>query len=69
MISIQDAVKAAREFALHLYTQDELKQMRVEEIESTPSEDKWLVTLGWVESSVRQVGGDRKSKRRVYENA
>lgn len=57
MITIQDAVKAAKEFAISLYKEDELKNMRVEEIELASDEGRWLVTLGWVETSVRQLGG------------
>lgn len=55
MVSIEDAVKAAHDFAKRLYDSGELKDLRVEEIEH--SEDKWVVTLGWVEPAVREVGG------------
>lgn len=57
MISIQDAVKAARDFAEVLYSEGELKQLRVEEIESSEDGKHWLVTLGWVEPATRQIGG------------
>ena len=57
MICIEDAVKAARDFAEKIYTEGELKQLRVEEIESSQDEKKWFVTLGWVEPAVRQLGG------------
>lgn len=57
MISIEEAVQAARGFAERLYSEGELKQLRVEEIESSKDDSKWFVTLGWVEPAVQQVGG------------
>lgn len=57
MISIEDAVKSAREFAERLYAEGELKQLRVEEIESSDDDKKWLITLGWIEPAVKQIGG------------
>lgn len=57
MISIEVAVQAAREFANQLYAEGELKQLRVEEIETNQDESRWLITLGWVEPDVRQLGG------------
>lgn len=57
MISIEEAVKAARDFAGRLYAEGELKQLPVEEIEASANDTKWFVTLGWVEPAVRQLGG------------
>jgi hypothetical protein len=57
MISIEQAVDAARDFAARLYAEGELRQLRVEEIETTDDDTKWLVTLGWVEPAVRTLGG------------
>lgn len=57
MINMQDAVRAARDFAGQMYSEGELKKMRVEEIESSEDDKKWFVTLGWVEEAVQQVGG------------
>lgn len=57
MISIEEAVKAARDFASKLYSEGELKDLRVEEIESSEDDNKWFVTLGWVEPAVQQLGG------------
>jgi hypothetical protein len=57
MISIEEAVKAACDFAEKIYTSEELKQLRVEEVESSQDEKKWFVTLGWVEPAVQQLGG------------
>ena len=57
MIGIEEAVRAAKDFAERLYAEGELRQLRVEEIETTDDDTKWLVTLGWVEPAVRQFGG------------
>lgn len=57
MISIEDAVNSARDFAGRLYAEGELKQLRVEEFESSADDKKWIVTLGWIEPAVRQIGG------------
>jgi len=52
MISIDQAVKAARDFAKQLYVEGELKGLRVEEVEMEGGE--WRITLGWVEHAVRE---------------
>ena len=57
MITIKDAVNAALRFARQLYDKEEMEELRVEEIESSEDGKKWLVTLGWVEQAVRQIGG------------
>lgn len=57
MISIEEAVSAAKAYAARVFSESELKQLRVEEIESTRDDTQWLVTLGWLEPAVRQLGG------------
>lgn len=57
MINIEKAVKSARDFASLLYSEGELRELRVEEIESSEDETKWFITLGWVEPAVQQLGG------------
>lgn len=57
MIGIEEAVQAAKSFVQHLYTEDEIRQLRVEEIEASDDDAKWFITLGWVEPAVRRVGG------------
>lgn len=57
MITIENAVDSARAFASRLYAEGELKQLRVEEIESSEDNKKWFVTLGWIEPAIRQIGG------------
>jgi hypothetical protein len=56
MINMQEAVRAARDFAGQMYSEGELKKMRVEEIESSEDEKRWFITLGWAEEAVQQVG-------------
>lgn len=59
MVSIENAVSSALEFATKIYdkSKDELKNLRVEEIELIENEEVWIVTLGWTETAVRQIGG------------
>lgn len=39
-----------------LYSDQELRGLRVEEIESEENGGKWLITLGWPEGEVRHIG-------------
>ena len=57
MIDIDKAVQAAKDFVQRLYSEEELRQLRVEEVESADDDAKWFITLGWVEPAVRKVGG------------
>jgi hypothetical protein len=56
-IDVLSAVKAAESYARMLYPEDELRSLRLEEVELSPDEGHWDVTLGWVEPAVRSVGG------------
>ena len=56
MITIEQAVEAARNFVKRVNVEDELKQLRVEEIESSEDNERWFVTLGWVEPAARTIG-------------
>ena len=56
MITVKTLLRQQKN-SYSLYKEDELKNMRVEEIELASDEGRWLVTLGWVETSVRQLGG------------
>ena len=50
MVEMKEAVKAAHAFAVDLYEDEELRGLRVEELELTESDPlEWRVTLGWVE--------------------
>jgi len=55
MLNAKEAVGAAETIARTLYSEVELKGLRVEEIDSTDDGKKWLITLGWPENHVRQV--------------
>lgn len=55
MLDVKEAVAAAEAIARGLYTEPELRGVRVEEIETAQDGKQWLITLGWPESHVRQV--------------
>jgi hypothetical protein len=60
MISIQEAIRSAIEFAEQLYPSEKLQDMEIEEIESSDDDQLWLVTLGWQgkpEESFKPSGG------------
>lgn len=53
MIDVKQAVKAATTFARELFDGDELRHLRVEEVELSDDQKLWNITLGWVEPAVR----------------
>lgn len=55
MLDVKEAVAAAEAIARTLYSEAELKGLRVEEIDAAQDGKQWLITLGWPESHVRQV--------------
>ena len=55
MLNVKEAVTAAQEFARTMFPESDLKQMRIEEIDSANSGKQWLITLGWPETAVRHV--------------
>lgn len=48
MIEVREAVEAAEQFARDAFGEDELKYLRLEEIELDEVGEEWKVTLGWV---------------------
>lgn len=54
MIELKEAAQAAEQFARQLFSEGELRYLRLEEAEVSPDGQYWLVTLGWAESAVRQ---------------
>lgn len=56
MIPPEDAAKAATAYARNLVGADELKNVRVEEVEPSGDGREWLITLGWVEKASRTIG-------------
>jgi len=53
MIDVKQAVKAATTFARELFDGEELRHLRVEEVELSDDRRLWNITLGWVEPAVR----------------
>jgi hypothetical protein len=49
MIDVKQAVAAAEEFARQLFSDQELRHLRVEEVELVNTGGVWNITLGWVE--------------------
>ena len=56
MLGAKEAAKVAREHANDLFDPEELKYLRVEEIDLASDEQQWRVTLGWVESARTNPG-------------
>ena len=55
MLDVKEAVNAAEAIARTLFSERELKGLRVEEVEAAQDGKQWLITLGWPEGDVRQV--------------
>lgn len=58
VIDVISAVKAAEAYARMVFPEDELKSLRLEEVELSSDERYWEVTLGWLEPAIRSVGGN-----------
>lgn len=59
VIEVREAVEAAKEFAREVFEYEDLKYLRLEEIELSRDEEYWEVTLGWVtpEDARRSTSG------------
>jgi hypothetical protein len=57
MIDVKQAVEAATAYARELFRDEELRHLRVEEVELSSDQRVWNITLGWVEPAVRQDTG------------
>lgn len=57
MIDVKQAVEAATAYARQLFPDEELRHLRVEEVELSSDEQVWNITLGWVEPAVRENKG------------
>ena len=53
MIDVKQAVQAATQYARDLFADQELRHLRVEEVELTEDRSIWNITLGWVEPAIR----------------
>ncbi len=51
MISVKDAAKAAEEYARELFSADDLRHLRLEEVRLSEDEQYWNITLGWVDDA------------------
>jgi hypothetical protein len=56
MLDFKEAVAVAQTFAHGLFSEAELRHMRVEEVEYSKETKQWLITLGWPEPDLRQIG-------------
>lgn len=54
MLTVRQAVAAARQWVIDLSPQSELRHLRLEEIRLTEDERFWEITVGWVESGIRE---------------
>ena len=70
MIDVKQAVQSAEAYARELYRGDELRHLRLEEVERSDDGRSWYVTLGWVEPAVSSnalvIGGGFQKLPRVY---
>jgi hypothetical protein len=59
MISLSQAIDSAQQFVSSYFSTDEIKSLRLEEVELSDDGKSWKITLGWVEPAVRttSVGG------------
>lgn len=47
MIGIKDAVSKAKDFVAHLYDDDSVKGLQLEEVQRTEDSKYWLITVGF----------------------
>jgi hypothetical protein len=47
MIEVKDAVKIAQDYIRELYTQDEIRDLALEEVEISEDNKFWIVTIGF----------------------
>jgi hypothetical protein len=74
MIGVKDALGAAQAFVRDLYPEEELRHLRLEEVDLSSDERVWNITLSWVEKSISKPsvlgiyggGGDIQKLPRVY---
>ncbi len=52
-IDVRQAAQAAKTFARDLFVDEDLRHLRVEEVEFSADQRLWNITLGWVEPAVR----------------
>ena len=57
MIGVKEAAGIALEYVAQLYAGDDLKQLRLEEIEPADEGAMWHVTVSWLESALLPGAG------------
>jgi hypothetical protein len=53
MIDVKAAILAAKNFVLEVYSENEVKGLRLEEVEADGS-GNWKITLGWLDPNIRE---------------
>lgn len=53
MLTVKEAVRAAESWVRDLYPEDDIRHLRLEEVEFS-DEGHWRITLGWLEPAVRK---------------
>lgn len=56
MIDVKQAVRSAEVYARLLFPESELQHLRLEEVDRSEDDSRWLITLGWVEPAVTGNG-------------
>ena len=56
MIDVKQAVRSAEDYARELFDDENLRHLRLEEVELSEDGRQWKVTLGWVEPAVAKPG-------------
>lgn len=53
-VDVKDAVKAAVAFVQEMYPAEEIRALRLEEVDFDDPTGSWLITLGWVDQAIRE---------------
>lgn len=56
-MDVQDAIKAAKDFARIVFADEDVAQLRTEEFEFDAERDAWLVTLGLMRPAIDTRAG------------
>lgn len=70
MIDVTQAIESAHRYVRKLYSESDLRELRLEEVELSEDDTRWNITLGWLESTVRGIdiliSTDKRRLPRVY---
>jgi hypothetical protein len=56
MIDVRQAVQSAESYVRSLFPESELRHLRLEEVDLSEDDSRWLITLGWLEPAVAGNG-------------